>query len=102
MPTITATVDQVRTLKSGITDDRAWALLGVDAGGQTYTTFDAAWKEKIGQTVEIEYTVEPKGKFTNYRIVDPKPQKKGGLDAQRLTEIRDALREIVALLEARS
>ena len=108
MPTLTALVEGVKTLKAGTNKNgKPWALLGVSAGGKTLTTFDKAWQSRIGELVAIEYdeTVSDRldrdGKpFLDYRIRDAKKQQdSSGGQAAVLMEIRNLLKDILQVLQ---
>lgn len=99
-------VSKVEQIKSGITNGRAWILYRVtDQNGLTYSTFDATFNGKMGQTVFIDVEEVPGNKinpktgqpYINRRIV---PEKKANPDIQRLEEKIDKILSIVENLTA--
>src|SRR3990167_8890736 len=89
MPTEQFTVESVTPIKSGTSKGRdgsegEWMLFRVtpktplDSGVTHFTTFNAEWKGRVGQTVQAEYEVKQNGQYTDHRLIDQKPQRRGG------------------------
>jgi len=89
----TITINDVKTLKSGVSNGRNWTLYAViDENGNKYTTFNGKYLDMIGKRVEIEYEASEREyngkKYTDYKIVNK------NVDSKEETEILNLLKEI--------
>lgn len=74
MPTTEIVITSVSPKKSGETNGKGWTLYEVAAdtqdGTRKFTSFDSAWGLYIGSKMTVEYEVQRKDKFINYRLGD--------------------------------
>jgi hypothetical protein len=86
------TINDVKTLKSGVSNGGNWTLYAViDENGNKYTTFSGKYLNMIGKKVEIEYETSEREyngkKYVDYKIVNKNVN-------NRETEILNLLKEI--------
>lgn len=106
MATFAGTVTEIQILKSGTgLNGRPWTLYGVFAipeGGsvpQKFTTFNNPTTQ-VGQKVTFEYEARKSGEYTDLRILEPKPARKGGPGPGNSGLILDRISSLEAIVRA--
>jgi hypothetical protein len=100
----TIIINDVKTLKSGVSNGRNWTLYAViDENGNKYTTFSGRYLEMIGKKVEIEYETSEREyngkKYTDYKIVNKNVNNKETEILNLLKEIKEGVDAILFHLE---
>jgi len=96
----TIKINDVKTLKSGVSNGRNWTLYAViDENGNKYTTFNGRYLGMVGKRVEIEYETSEREyngkKYIDFKIVDKNVNSKETEIFNLLKEIKEGINVIL-------